>query len=210
MYSKSVAIVAIDNEFLHLPLNGRLDQNQLGDRRETGTAAVFLDRDGVVVEDIHFIKRPSEVRLLPGAAEALARLRSKFFIIIVTNQSGVARGYFSETDLAEIHMEIVDQLGGRGDAIDAFYYCPHLPGAQITDYDVECACRKPAPGMLEQAEAHWGFDLSQSYMIGDSRRDIDAGLAAGMQSYYVGADPHDLPESVVAAPDLLAAAGLIV
>jgi D-glycero-D-manno-heptose 1,7-bisphosphate phosphatase len=135
--------------------------------------AVFLDRDGTIIEDRDYLADPEGVVLLPGVVEGLRRLREAgYLLVVVTNQSGAARGYFTETDIHGIHDELAKQLVAEGIALDAFYYCPHGP----TD---GCRCRKPLPGMTLQAAAEWNIDLAASVTIGDKLRDVEAGTAAG-------------------------------
>ena len=134
--------------------------------------ALFLDRDGVLIEDKGYLFRPEDVVWLPGVDEALAAWRAAGFrIIVITNQSGVARGYFDEVAVLRLHAWMNARLGS---AIDAFYYCPHGP-------DSDCACRKPRPGMFLQAIAEHQIDPARSLAVGDSARDIEAAAAAGVR-----------------------------
>src|SRR5262245_56730035 len=111
--------------------------------------AIFLDRDGVLIEDSHYLGDAGRVRLVPGAAEAVALLnRAAWVIVVVTNQSGVARGLFTEADVAAVHAHLAELLHGYGARIDAFQYCPHHPEADVAEYRALCACRKPQAGML--------------------------------------------------------------
>jgi D-glycero-D-manno-heptose 1,7-bisphosphate phosphatase len=163
----------------HIPAHSRLIDTVTGSR-----PAVFLDRDGVIVEDVDFLTDPAQIRVLPGVVEALKQLQSFFHIIIVTNQSGIARGYLTEEDLLRIHGEILQQL--KGCFIDVLYYCPHLPGASLAAYDRVCECRKPRPGMLLRATREWRVDLARSFTIGDRLRDVEAGLEAGTTNILLG------------------------
>jgi D-glycero-D-manno-heptose 1,7-bisphosphate phosphatase len=160
---------------LHLPTSSRLSRRELTGERpaDQGSfpAAVFLDRDGVLIKDIHYLRTSSEVELLPGIGPPLRSLQECHYLIVATNQSGIARGYFSEGDLLSIHAEILHQLAMLGVLIDAFYYCPHLEG---------CNCRKPAAGMLYRASTEWSIDLARSALIGDAPRDVEAGRSAGL------------------------------
>lgn len=172
---------------LHLPCNSRLTRltaTELARARQ----AVFLDRDGVVIEDVHHLHRVTQLRVLPGAADALRRLQERFYLIMVTNQSAVARGFLTEMDLLDIHRELVRQLARRQVVLDAIYYCPHLPQATVAVYRMTCECRKPEPGMLRRAQADWGLDLGRCFLIGDMARDIDAARAAGLTGIFLG-DP---------------------
>ncbi|HPF84902.1 MAG TPA: HAD family hydrolase [Aminivibrio sp.] len=132
--------------------------------------AVFLDRDGTLIENIPYLSDPASVRLLPGSAEALKKLRSLgFLIVVVTNQSGIARGCFPESALPGIHGRIGELLLREGAGVDAFYYCPHGPAEEGFP---GCRCRKPAPGMGIRASEELGIDLRNSWMIGDSPSDL--------------------------------------
>src|SRR6266851_9710002 len=116
--------------------------------------AVFLDRDGVLIEEVNYLTEVGQVRLIPGAAEAVAELnRAGVPVVVVTNQAGVARGYFPEERVAEVHVYLDELLAERGARVDRYYYCPHHPDAAVERYRVECECRKPKPGMLRRAAA---------------------------------------------------------
>lgn len=137
---------------------------------------VLLDRDGTINEDVDHLLDPAQVRLIPGAAEAIRMLRDLGLgIVVVTNQSPVGRGWISMTELDAIHARLVDQLMRRGATIDGIYACPHGPEAG-------CACRKPATGLALRAAAEHGFDPSQSFVVGDHRGDMELGRALGATS----------------------------
>jgi D-glycero-D-manno-heptose 1,7-bisphosphate phosphatase len=136
-------------------------------------------------------------------------LQDKFYIVVVTNQSGVARGLLTEDDLMAIHLELVQRLAVEGVVLDALYYCPHLPEATVQAYQVECDCRKPKPGMLLQAKRDWGLDMAHSFMVGDSSRDIEAGCAAGVKCILLNDGGTALPSTYGLAPDLAGAVRLI-
>lgn len=173
--------------------------------------AAFLDRDGTINEDVNYLRDPSQVRLLPGAAEALKRLRdSGFQIIVASNQSGVARGMLTEQTLAEIHRELLSQLAAQGATVDAIYYCPHLPGSTEAPYGRECDCRKPAPGLLLRAARERNLDLGRSVMIGDSERDVRAGLAAGCRAVLIAPSRHVATAAETVVPSLLDAARWVI
>jgi D-glycero-D-manno-heptose 1,7-bisphosphate phosphatase len=148
--------------------------------------AVFLDRDGTINEEKDYLFRPEEFAFIPGAPEAIARLKNAgFLVIVVTNQSGVARGYFGIDDVRRLHEHLQRQLAAIGTTIDGFYLCPHHPAHGVGEYRTECDCRKGRPGMLLQAAAEHGIDLRHSYMVGDKLADVEAGRAAGCRPLLV-------------------------
>jgi len=143
--------------------------------------AVFLDRDGTVAEEVGYVNHASRVKLLPGSATAVKRLREAGFLaVVVTNQAGVARDYFEECVVHQAHARLRELLAAEGAALDAIYYCPHHPREGAPPYRQECDCRKPKPGMLRRAAADLGIDLSRSYMVGDGVVDVGAARAAGV------------------------------
>lgn len=149
--------------------------------------ALFLDRDGVLIEEVEYLARPRQVRLIPGAAAAVRLAHDAGWkVVVVSNQSGVARGLFPESALSEIHRVIASELlAEAGAVIDAFYYCPHHPTEGIGPYRIECDCRKPKPGMLLRAAAELGIDPSKSWMVGDRLTDLQAGAATGCRTILV-------------------------
>ncbi len=148
--------------------------------------AVFLDRDDTLIEDPGYINHPSQVKLLPGAAASLAQLRKiGYRLVVVSNQSGVARGLVTEEGLAQIHHTLEKLLADEGAYLDAIYYCPFHPEGSISKYRMESELRKPAPGMLLKAAKELDIDLSQSWMIGDSYRDVEAGKRAGCKTILI-------------------------
>ncbi|PZR72499.1 MAG: HAD family hydrolase [Chthoniobacterales bacterium] len=139
--------------------------------------AVFLDRDGTLMRDVDYCGDPKEVEVFPGTADALRQLkRAGYKVIIITNQSGIARGYFSEEDYRSVEQEFLRQLGAG--LIDASYYCPDLPGTTSLR-------RKPAPGMIFEAQRDHGLDLSRSWFIGDKASDVACGRNAGTKTILV-------------------------
>ena len=143
--------------------------------------AAFLDRDGVLNEDRGYVHDPGEVVWIPEAARALQRLRrAGFFVFVITNQSGVGRGYYREEDVLALHDYMQRALGG---AVDAFRYCPHHPDASIKRYRVACRCRKPAPGMIEALFDEYPVIRGQSFLVGDRETDLQAASAAGIPGY---------------------------
>ncbi|HWA98847.1 MAG TPA: HAD family hydrolase [Pirellulales bacterium] len=143
-------------------------------------AALFLDRDGVVIEELGYVGLPDDAVLIPGAAAAIARVNAAGIpVVVVTNQAGVGRGYFTETDVQNVHHRIVEMLAAEGAKIDRFYHCPHHPQAAVERYRMACDCRKPAAGMLSLAAEELGLALERSMLVGDKASDLQAALAAG-------------------------------
>lgn len=161
------------------------------------------------MQDVHFLTRPGQIRVLPGVLKALTLLRKRFYTIVVTNQSAIARGLLTEEELLAIHTELVRRLSPEDALVDAMYYCPHLPAAPMAQYAVTCDCRKPRPGMLLRAAADWGIDLGQSFLVGDATRDMEAALAVGAQGIMVGQGHPDRPAAVRVAQDLMEATRVI-
>lgn len=163
--------------------------------RSASGRAVLLDRDGTIAEDVNYCRRPEDFRLLPRAAEAVALLnRAGMPVVVVTNQSGIARGYFDWETLQAIHDKMRAELAGAGARVDAIYVCPHHPGDG-------CPCRKPRPGLLVRAASDLGIDLGASYVIGDREMDVLAGQACGCTTILVRTGP------VLASPRSLNGAG---
>jgi D,D-heptose 1,7-bisphosphate phosphatase len=152
--------------------------------------AVFLDRDGVINEDVDLLSEPSQLRLIPGAAEAIQRInQSGYLAIIITNQPVIARNLCTIEELNNIHDTLETMLGYEHAWVDAIYYCPHHPDGgypeERKEYKIVCECRKPKPGMILQAAIDWNIDLSQSYMVGDRHSDIEAGENAHLKASYL-------------------------
>jgi D,D-heptose 1,7-bisphosphate phosphatase len=202
-------VLAQNGRFLHLPSNSRLASWQQASARPAGNRAVFLDRDGVLVEDVHFLQSPDMLRILPGVASALKQLQDQFYVLVITNQSGIARGLFDEDCLLQTHIELVRSLSTEDVIIDALYYCPHLLGAPVKAYDVECQCRKPKPGMLLQAAQDWGINLARSFLVGDRSSDLEAACAAGVPGIIIGERAEILPNWAQQATDLEGATRII-
>lgn len=149
-------------------------------------AAVFLDRDGTINEEAGYLDRIEKLRLLPGAAGAIRRINeSGMQAVVVTNQSGIARGFFDEAFVEGVHARLGEMLRAEGARIDAFYFCPHHPTEGKGPYRQSCGCRKPAPGMLLLAAEELRIDPSLSYMVGDTLKDIEAGAGAGARGVLV-------------------------
>lgn len=148
---------------------------------------VFLDRDGTINAEVEYLHRREDLVILPGVAEALRRLRAHGFkLVVVTNQAGVARGYYGEEDVISLHEYLNFLLSREGAGIDRFFYCPHHPVHGIGEYRQKCRCRKPDTGMFEMAEEFYRVDKSRSYMIGDKLLDTEAGRRYGVSTILVG------------------------
>jgi len=148
--------------------------------------AVFLDRDGVINEEVEYLSRPEQLRLIPGAAEAIGALnRREIPVIVVTNQAGLARAFFPEAQVMAVHRALAAVLQQAGARVDRFYYCPHHPTAGLPPYRVDCDCRKPKPGMVLQAADDFGLDLSRCILVGDKVSDLEAGRRAGCRTILV-------------------------
>jgi D-glycero-D-manno-heptose 1,7-bisphosphate phosphatase len=151
-----------------------------------GRPAVFMDRDGCLIEEMGYLNHPSRVRLLARTPAAVARLnKAGVAAVMATNQAGIARDYFSEETLHAVNAEVERQLGADGAHLDGLYVCIHHPTAGRPPYRAACDCRKPKPGLILRAAADLNLDLSRSVMIGDKPSDIAAGQAAGVASVLV-------------------------
>lgn len=140
--------------------------------------AVFLDRDGVLIREKSYICKIEEMEIFPYASECIRKIKNKgYYVIVVTNQSGIARGLFTEDDLLMMHKYMQQKTG-----IDAVYYCPHHPEGKIEKYRITCNCRKPKTGMFGQACREYKIDMSHSYMVGDRAGDVIAGQKAGLKT----------------------------
>jgi len=161
-------------------------------------AAVFFDRDGTLIEDPGYLNHPDQVKLLEGTAEVLKELKLMGYqAIIITNQSGVARGIVSEEMLGRIHERLTELLAQKGATLDGIYYCPYHPEGVIPKYRQDSDWRKPEPGMLLAAAEDMNIDLTRSWMIGDSPRDVEAGHRAGCRTILLrstGAGPDEIGE----------------
>lgn len=169
--------------------------------------AVFIDRDGTMAKDVHYCSRPEDFELLPNTAKAIKSLNKHGFkVIVVTNQSGIARGYFTEETLAKIHEKMKKELAKESAWVDAIYYCPHHP-------DDSCDCRKPKPKLVLQAAKDFDIDLEHSFVVGDLQMDVELGKAVGSctilvdtSSLQVGEGQHK-PDGI--APDIIEAVRII-
>jgi D-glycero-D-manno-heptose 1,7-bisphosphate phosphatase len=178
--------------------------------------AVFLDRDGTINVEREYLHLPGEFVFIPGAPEAIRLLKDAgFLVIVVTNQSGIARGFFDEAAVHRLHLFMDEQLARYGTAVDAYYLCPHHPQHGSGDYRRICGCRKPLPGMIVEAADDFSIDLGASYVIGDKLADIAAGLAAGcrpllVRTGYGDEEAASLPPGVPCCDDILDAVRQIV
>ena len=181
-------------------------------------AAVFLDRDGTIIEDVGYLRDLAQIDVLPWSAAAIRQLRDAgFAIVVITNQSGVGRGYFDEAHVQATHLALAATLSAAGAAIDGFYYCPHYPTAVDPRYAIACDCRKPASGLLLRAAAELDIDLSRSWMVGDWWHDVQAGAGAGTRTILIRTGrseahrpaPPDAPQPDAILNNLMEAAAWI-
>jgi D-glycero-D-manno-heptose 1,7-bisphosphate phosphatase len=148
--------------------------------------AVFLDRDGTLIGDVGYLDRLDQVALFPWTVDAIRALnRAGLVVVVITNQSGVARGLFTEAFVDETHRLISDRLAAGGARIDAYYYCPHHPDGVVEAYSQHCDCRKPARGLVDRAVRDLDLDPSSSFVVGDKWRDIGVARAAGARGILV-------------------------
>lgn len=153
----------------------------------TGRPAVFLDRDGTINVEVDYLSDPDDLELEPGAGAAIAALnQSNYDVVVVTNQSGVARGMLDLDRLAEVHARLRKLLASHGAHFDALRFCPHHPTVGEPPFQKACDCRKPLPGMLRSAAEELGSDLARSWVVGDSLRDLQAGASLGVRGILVG------------------------
>jgi histidinol-phosphate phosphatase family protein len=181
-----------------------------------GVAAVFLDKDGTLVEDLPYNVDPEKIRLAPGALEAARLLHDAGFrLVVVSNQSGVARGLFAESALQAVEERLRGLLAEAGVPLAGFYSCPHHPQGTVAEYAGTCACRKPAPGLLVRAAQELGIDTQRSWLIGDILDDVEAGRRAGCRTVLLDNGhetewlPGPLRQPDYRAADLAEAARLI-
>lgn len=161
--------------------------------------AIFFDRDGVLNEDDGYVHSMEKLRWVPGAREAVGRLcREGWLLFVVTNQSGVARGYYGEEDVRRLHDSMNEEFRRYGGEITEFFYCPHLPGAAIAAYDKVCSCRKPAPGMILSAISKYDLPKDRCFLFGDGERDMEAARRAGIRSFlFTSGNLDDFIRSVL-------------
>jgi len=163
--------------------------------------AAFFDRDGVLNVDHGYVHRPRELTWIPGAVEAVKWLNDRgYYVFVITNQAGVARGYFTEDDVRRFHGHLAGELRGAGASIDDFRFCPHHPEATVTSYRAACHWRKPQPGMILDLLQHWPIVIHKSFVIGDRSSDVQAAAAAGIRGYlFSSGNLRDLVQSIDAS-----------
>lgn len=148
--------------------------------------AIFIDKDGTLIPDLPYNVNPQLITLENNSSEGLNRLQAAgFLIVIISNQSGVARGYFHQESLAAVEIKVKSLLANEGIELNGFYYCPHHPEGTVTPYNIECTCRKPFPGLILEAARELNIDLKLSWMIGDILNDIEAGSRAGCKTILI-------------------------
>jgi D-glycero-D-manno-heptose 1,7-bisphosphate phosphatase len=148
--------------------------------------AVFLDRDGTIIEEVGYLDRPERVELFPWTIDAVRVLnRAGLAVVLVSNQSGVARGFFTEDVVDAVHQRMADLLAEGGARIDAYYYCPHHPDGKVPPFAQKCDCRKPGRGLVDRAEQEFGIEPARSFVVGDRWLDVALGRAVGAQSVLV-------------------------
>ena len=173
-------------------------------RHGPGRAAVFLDRDGTLIEDIGYLRFSRDVAFYPWTVDAVRALNQAGFpVVVITNQSGVARGILSEPMIEEVHRHVSLLLDAGGARIDAYYYCPHHPEATVATYRKRCDCRKPGCGMIERAAADLDLDPARSFVVGDKWIDVGAAHAAGARGILVRTG-YGATEEIEPSPDLQA------
>ena len=180
-----------------------------------GRRAVFLDRDGTIIEDHGYVYDRGQLTWIPGAADAIARLKdSGALVIVVTNQGGVGHGSYTEADVRTLHHYMAGRLKHAGTDIDAWYYCPYHPDAVVPKYRIDADCRKPRPGMIINAAVEHTIDLSRSYLVGDKVSDIEAGRRAGVRTVLVrtgyGAEHEPAAKADRSADSIVEAADIII
>ncbi|MBE6105758.1 MAG: D-glycero-beta-D-manno-heptose 1,7-bisphosphate 7-phosphatase [Anaerovibrio lipolyticus] len=150
--------------------------------------AVFFDRDGTLNEEVHYLHKIEDFKWIEGAIDAIKYCNDNGYLaIVITNQSGVARGYYPESDIMKLYDWMNDDLAKHGAHLDGIYYCPHHPTGKVREYAIDCDCRKPKPGMLFKAQKDHNIDLKSSYLIGDGVRDVECAEAAGVKGIrYTG------------------------
>lgn len=167
--------------------------------------AVFLDRDGTLVHSSHYPSRPEQLRLYDDIIPGLRSLQQMGFrLVMITNQAGIARGYFDEQALQVMHIYLAERLASSGVYLDGIYHCPHHPDGVVTELAVRCNCRKPQPGMLLQAASDLSLDLTRSWFVGDILDDVEAGNRAGCRTVLVDLGTEQPPQQLLRTPTFVA------
>ena len=165
--------------------------------------AFFFDRDGVVIEEENYLADPRKVRLCSGVPQAIRLAREAGYrVVVVSNQSGIARGYLTPDDLKKVSARMDELLRDQGVFIDRTYYCFHHPHGSVKEYAVDCPCRKPKPGMLLQASQELQLDLAASFMIGDRISDLEAGIRAGCRAVALVRTGYGQEQDLTGFPDV--------
>ena len=161
--------------------------------------AVFFDRDGVINVDVDYLYKIEDFKWTEGCIETVVLLTELGYkIFIVTNQSGVARGYYTESDVQKLHDYIAGEAEKFGAKIEKFYYCPHLKDGSVPEYAIDCDCRKPKPGMILKAFAEYDLAKDECFLIGDGKRDVEAAQAAGIKGYlYQGGSLLEFTKNIL-------------
>ena len=183
----------LDGNFIDIGIPDDLRRAEAVVPAWTRKPAAFLDRDGVLNVDIGWLHKPQDCVWMDGAKEAVRLLNAaNYFVFVVTNQAGVARGLYDEAKVLEFHDWMSGELAAIGAHVDAYYYCPHHPDGIVAPYRQVCGCRKPAPGMIERAIAEWPVDVRQSFLVGDRPSDLEAARAARLPGHhFVGGNLAD-------------------
>ena len=169
---------------------------------KSAARAAFIDRDGVINVEHNYVHRIEDFELIAGVPEGLAQLAAAGYkLVVVTNQAGIARGFYTEADMNRLHEHLRAELAAHDVHIDAIYHCPHHPQGKVAEYAISCDCRKPAPGMLLQAAREMNLDLSASVLVGDKISDIEAGRAAGMRLAVLVRSGHAFDAAAEALAD---------
>jgi D-glycero-D-manno-heptose 1,7-bisphosphate phosphatase len=167
--------------------------------------ALFIDRDGTLVHAVHYPSRAEQLRLYEGIGPELRALQEAgFCLVLITNQSGIAHGFFDEMDLQRMHEGLTKQLQEVGVRLDAIYYCPHHPEGKLSEFSFACDCRKPQPGMLLRAASELNSDLGHSWFLGDILDDVEAGNRAGCHTILVDLGTESRPQTVLRCPTFVA------
>ena len=163
--------------------------------KKTFERAVFLDRDGTIIEEVGYLDRPERVEFFPWTIDAVRVLnRAGLGVVMVSNQSGIARGFFTEAVADAVHRRMADLLSAGGARIDAYYYCPHHPDGTVAGLSITCDCRKPARGLVDRAVTEFGVDPARSFVVGDRWLDVELARTVGAKGILVRTGYGDLQE----------------